>query len=98
MSRERSVLLAPSLFFAGLSNIITGYAWDVPMCVQPMKSIAAVAISEGLSQLQVTTAVVNVIVPLPVVSGLQVGVGLRLASRGMRDVAALSWVGSYDCV
>jgi len=25
-------------------------------------------------------------------------VGLRLASRGMRDVAALSWVGSYDCV
>lgn len=48
------------------------------MCVQPMKSIAAVALTD--------------------VAGLQVGVGLRLASKGIRDISQLSWVGSYDCI
>lgn len=116
MARQRSIYLAPALFFAGLSNIITGYSWDVPMCVQPMKSIAAVAISEGLSVEQVTAAgmwmgvfcvvlgitqlieLVNIIVPLPVVSGLQLGVGLRLASKGLVMIADLPWVSQADCI
>ena len=33
----------PTLFFAGLFNIITGFQWDIPMCIQPMKSISAAA-------------------------------------------------------
>jgi len=116
MARQRSIYLAPALFFAGLSNIITGYSWDVPMCVQPMKSIAAVAISEGLSVEQVTAAgmwigvfclvlgitqlieLVNIIVPLPVVSGLQLGVGLRLASTGLIMISELPWVTQSDCI
>ena len=116
MARQRSIYLAPALFFAGISNIITGYYWDVPMCVQPMKAIAAVAISDGMSVDQVTAAgmwmgifcvvlgvtqlieLVNIIVPLPVVSGLQLGVGLRLASTGLVMIADLPWVSQADCI
>ncbi|KAL7554949.1 hypothetical protein ACHAWF_018512 [Thalassiosira exigua] len=135
LARERRIALAPALFWAGVSNIVTGYAWDVPMCVQPMKSIAAVALTDvaaggasgstgssdgststGLDALSVTTAgiltggcvlilgvtnlmeVVNWIVPLTVVCGLQVGVGLRLASKGIQDVQKLTWGGGYDCI
>ena len=42
--------------------------------------------------------VVNMIVPLTVVSGLQIGVGLRLASKGIRDISQLTWGGGYDCI
>lgn len=131
LARERKIALAPALFWAGVSNVVTGYAWDVPMCVQPMKSISAVALtdvaagtgtgtggdaSQGLSAESVTTAgiltgaavlflgvtnlmeLVNVIVPLTVVCGLQVGVGLRLASKGISDVAKLDWGGGPDCI
>ncbi|KAL9182536.1 hypothetical protein ACHAXT_013188 [Thalassiosira profunda] len=129
LARERKIALAPALFWAGASNVVTGYAWDVPMCVQPMKSIAAVALTDiaagtdssataetGLDALSVTTAgiltggavlllgvtnlmeIVNMIVPLTVVCGLQVGVGLRLASKGIRDVQKLNWGGGYDCI
>ena len=37
------------LFWAGLSNIATGLIFAIPMPVQPMKAIAAVAISEGMN-------------------------------------------------
>ncbi|KAL3701188.1 hypothetical protein R1sor_019210 [Riccia sorocarpa] len=39
--------LGTTLIFTGLYNIITGLLFGVPMPVQPMKSIAAVAIAEG---------------------------------------------------
>ncbi|KAH9289303.1 hypothetical protein KI387_033420, partial [Taxus chinensis] len=39
--------LGTTLIFTGMYNIITGLCFGVPMPVQPMKSIAAVAISEG---------------------------------------------------
>jgi MFS superfamily sulfate permease-like transporter len=38
---------APALFFAGLMNVVTGLVFRIPMPVQPMKAIAAVAIAEG---------------------------------------------------
>ena len=116
MARQRSIYLAPALFFAGLANIFTGYLWDVPMCVQPMKAIAAVAISESISREQVTAAgmwmgilcvvlgitqliqLVNMIVPLPVVCGIQIGVGLRLATSGLVSIAKLGWVDQADCI
>lgn len=41
--------IASALFFAGLFNIITGIVFGIPMAVQPMQSIATVAISEGLT-------------------------------------------------
>ena len=116
LSAQRSIALAPALFFGGVANLITGFTWDVPMCVQPMKSIAAVALSEGWKEGRVTAAgiwmgilvlilgatslieVVNKIVPSNVVSGLQIGVGIRLASKGIQMVAVLGWFDGYDCI
>ena len=48
MAKQRSIHFVPALFLAGAFNLATGVAWDVPMCVQPMKTIAAVALTEGL--------------------------------------------------
>ena len=45
-----------ALFFAGLFNVITGLTFAIPMAVQPMKAIAAVAIVEGLSVPQILAA------------------------------------------
>mmetsp|Transcript_5038 Transcript_5038/g.7268 ORF Transcript_5038/g.7268 Transcript_5038/m.7268 type:complete len:620 (-) Transcript_5038:53-1912(-) len=117
LSRQRAIRIAPALFFGGLSNVLTGLSWDVPICVQPMKSIAAVALSEELSSGTVTAAgmltgglvlflgvsnlieVVNAIVPSNVVAGLQIGVGLRLAAKGILMVNELSWCKEgYDCI
>ena len=56
LGRERAIYVTPALFLAGVANVVTGLAWDVPMCVQPMKAIAAIAISGGLSREQVTSA------------------------------------------
>lgn len=125
LARQRKIALAPALFWAGVCNVITGYIWDVPMCVQPMKSIAAVALTDISSSSggsttfdagSVTTAgilsgivvlllgvtnlmeAVNMIVPMTVVCGLQIGVGLRLASTGIRDVQKLNWWGVSDCI
>mmetsp|Transcript_3801 Transcript_3801/g.4981 ORF Transcript_3801/g.4981 Transcript_3801/m.4981 type:complete len:563 (-) Transcript_3801:1896-3584(-) len=116
LSTQRSIQLAPALFFGGISNVITGFVWDVPMCVQPMKSISAVALSENWNAGTVTAAgfltggavfllgitnlieVANKIVPGNVVSGLQIGVGVRLASKGLNMVADLGWVDTYDCI
>ncbi len=118
LARERKIALAPALFWAGMCNLLTGMLWDVPMCVQPMKAIAAVALTEdgGFDAGSVTTAgilsgasvlflgvtnlmeVVNWLIPLTVVCGLQVGVGLRLASAGIEDIQKLTWWGGYDCI
>ena len=118
LARERKIALAPALFWAGMSNLFTGMLWDVPMCVQPMKAIAAVALTEdgGFDAASVTTAgilsgasvlllgvtnlmeVVNWLIPLTVVCGLQVGVGLRLASAGIQDIQKLTWWGGCDCI
>lgn len=48
--------LGPALFFAGLMNVVTGFAFGIPMPVQPMKAIATVAIAEGLTEAQILAA------------------------------------------
>lgn len=116
LARQDAIYLGPALFLAGLSNVVLGFLWDIPMCVQPMKSIAAVAIAEGLSRSQVTAAgvwmgfllillgvtngieLVNLLVPTPVVSGIQIGVGANLAIRGLVMVQGLSWAQGPDCI
>ncbi|CAG8599129.1 13753_t:CDS:2 [Funneliformis mosseae] len=49
LSITGQVSLTASLIFGGLWNIISGLMFRIPMCVQPMKAIAAVAISANLS-------------------------------------------------
>jgi MFS superfamily sulfate permease-like transporter len=56
MSITNGLDFASALFFAGLFNIITGLIFSIPMAVQPMKAIAAVAISEHLSLGQILAA------------------------------------------
>lgn len=47
---------AVALFFAGLFNVITGLLFAIPMAVQPMKAIAAVAITEKMTTPQILAA------------------------------------------
>ncbi|KAF9349397.1 hypothetical protein BGX26_012294 [Mortierella sp. AD094] len=49
LSLTGQVDLTASLIFGGLWNIITGLAFRMPMCVQPMKSIAAIALTNHMS-------------------------------------------------
>ncbi len=56
MSITNGLDFASALFFAGLFNIVTGLAFSIPMAVQPMKAIAAVAIAEHLSVGQILAA------------------------------------------
>lgn len=91
-----------TLIFAGFSNIVTGLMFEIPMAVQPMKAIAAVALSSTddtysiehmlVAGIMVSAivfllgatnmiSVFNRIIPLPVVRGLQLGLGLSLWAK-----------------
>jgi MFS superfamily sulfate permease-like transporter len=56
MAAQNGLDFAAALFFAGLFNVITGLAFSIPMAVQPMKAIAAVALTEGLTSAQIVAA------------------------------------------
>ncbi|KAI8602972.1 hypothetical protein EDD21DRAFT_302951 [Dissophora ornata] len=49
LSLTGQIDLTASLIFGGLWNILTGLAFRMPMCVQPMKSIAAIALTNHMS-------------------------------------------------
>ncbi|KAF9930729.1 hypothetical protein FBU30_000107 [Linnemannia zychae] len=49
LSLTGQVDLTASLIFGGVWNIITGIIFRMPMCVQPMKSIAAIALTNKMS-------------------------------------------------
>ena len=48
--------IGPALFFAGVMNVIAGLAFGIPVCTQPMKAIAAVAIAEHLHEPEIIAA------------------------------------------
>ncbi len=56
MSITNGLDFTAALFFAGVFNIVTGLSFPIPMAVQPMKAIAAVAISENLPVAQILSA------------------------------------------
>ncbi len=64
--------LGPALVGTGLMNVVTGLAFRIPIPVQPMKAIAAVAIAEGLSESQIISAgiVTGVVMLLLGVTGM----------------------------
>lgn len=72
MAAQNGLDFAAALFFAGLFNAITGMTFAIPMAVQPMKAIAAVALTEGLtvSQIVAAGATVSAIILLLGVTGL----------------------------
>lgn len=90
--------LNSTLMFTGLFNILTGLIFGIPLPVQPMKAIAAVALSQQFNKEEVASAglfvaaVIGLLtvtglltwlnrrIPIPVIKGIQVGVGLSLFS------------------
>ncbi|MCO5590869.1 hypothetical protein L7F22_044844 [Adiantum nelumboides] len=98
--------LGTTLIFTGVYNILTGLLFGVPMPVQPMKTIAAVALTQGdhLSVPQIMAAglctsgllfflgvtrlmgLVQRLVPLPVVRGIQLSQGLAFAITAVKYI------------
>ena len=60
MSSQNGLDFGSALFFAGAFNIVTGLTFGIPMAVQPMKAIAAVALTEGLTTPQIMAAGITV--------------------------------------
>jgi len=56
MSITNGLDFTSALFFSGVFNLVTGFVFGIPMAVQPMKAIAAVAISERLPLGQILAA------------------------------------------
>ena len=56
LSSEHQIDLATSLILTGIYNIITGMLFGIPLPVQPMKAIAAVALLKHLSASEVAVA------------------------------------------
>jgi hypothetical protein len=56
MAAQNGLDFAAALFFAGLFNVVTGLWFAIPMAVQPMKAIAAVALTQGLTAPQILAA------------------------------------------
>lgn len=56
MASQNGLDFATALFFAGFFNVVTGLTFSIPMAVQPMKAIAAVALTEGLTVPQIVAA------------------------------------------
>ncbi|MFH1419704.1 MAG: molybdate transporter family protein [Planctomycetota bacterium] len=52
--------LGPALFLSGAANVGTGLLFGIPIPIQPMKVIAAVAIDEGLNESQILIAGIGV--------------------------------------
>lgn len=50
------ISVSSTLVFSGLANILTGVAFGIPLPVQPMKAIAAVAIAQKFNQGQMASA------------------------------------------
>ena len=50
------ISVSSTLVFSGLANILTGVAFGIPLPVQPMKAIAAVAIAQGFNRGQMASA------------------------------------------
>lgn len=51
-----SISLSSTLVFSGLANIFTGVFYGIPLPIQPMKAIAAVAISQKFSKEETAAA------------------------------------------
>ncbi|GAB7351633.1 hypothetical protein MBLNU459_g2242t1 [Dothideomycetes sp. NU459] len=56
LTLTKSISLSATLVFSGITNILTGVAFGIPLPVQPMKAIAAIAISQSYTKEENTGA------------------------------------------
>ncbi|RKP05747.1 hypothetical protein THASP1DRAFT_35286 [Thamnocephalis sphaerospora] len=54
------ISLTSSLVFGGIWNVLSGLHFGLPICVQPMKAIAAIALAQNLSAGEVSAAGISV--------------------------------------
>ncbi len=96
--------LNPTAVFmaAGLTYILAGRYFQIPISVQPLKAVAAIALATGLAPSAIASAGVIMgillalvgitntaawlarLFTLPIVRGMQLGLGLLLAAEGLR--------------
>ncbi|TYZ66118.1 hypothetical protein PybrP1_009260 [[Pythium] brassicae (nom. inval.)] len=97
----------PALFFAGIFTAGLSLYFNIPIPVQPMKTIAAVAIAEKYSNPEILAAgiisgavlfvlaatnlisLVAKLVPLAIVRGIQLGVGVSVMISGFKAAYVL---------
>jgi len=78
LSRTGSIDVSATLVFSGLANILTGVAFGIPLPVQPMKAVAAIAIANSYTKAETASAGLFV---SAVVAGLALMGLLRWATR-----------------
>ena len=96
--------LNPTAVFlcAGLTYILAGWYFQIPISVQPLKAVAAIALATGLPSSAIASAGVSMgivlaliavtntaawlakLFTLPIVRGIQLGLGLLLIREGIR--------------
>jgi len=97
------------LILAGLMNVLTGIVFAQPIPVQPMKALAAAVIAEGLLKEELIAAgiimglflvfsyytidKINKYIPVVVVRGIQLGIGLKLIVKGFSWIKDLPLTG-----
>lgn len=88
MVHQCGLQLGPSLLAAGLMNIATGIAFGIPMPVQPMKAIAAVAIAEGMNESQILIAgiVTGLVITVLGITGLVDALNRRIPRSVVRGL------------
>lgn len=103
--------LGPMLFFFGLAYILTGLYYRLPVPVEPMKAIGALAIAGTLSSGSILVAGfftglflliiswkgwiqrIKRLIPLAIIRGLQLGLGLTLLFTAGSFMISDPWVG-----
>ena len=91
---------AAMVFFSGVWSVWAGLVFDMPMPIQPMHAVVAIALTEGLTYPQMIASSLWLggaffllgalgliswcerVIPLAVVRGLQLGLGLKVFSTG----------------
>jgi sulfate permease, SulP family len=96
--------LNPTAVFlaGGLTYVLAGWYFQIPISVQPLKAVAAIALAMGLAPSAIasagvlmgillaiiavtnTAALLAKLFTLPIVRGIQLGLGLLLAREGLR--------------
>ncbi|KAB8342943.1 hypothetical protein FH972_022539 [Carpinus fangiana] len=77
LSLTKSIALSSTLVFTGLANVITGVCFGIPLPVQPMKAIAAVAIARKFKVEETASAglFVSIVIGIASITGLLNWVG-----------------------